>query len=481
MNIADKLAVQAGANPTGLAPFNPADSIRMMQDTSGRPGYDRLLSEAARELFDILRRDDDLHAQAGQPVVVHGKSRGDTPDLSRAKRDKYIPPAKALLHSLAHVASVPLIPVNDALRRQSCVAIPLDRNAFGKGREFSSLSYDRFKDLVLALTQMEWLEMVPAHYNPETGERKRTRVRPAGPLLDWMVQKGVVFPYHPQGPYKANSLPEADLLWISCRRPDGKKEKQRLTRPLREEEQVLPALNKALMKQRLACPLANYRQYEALYNFSEGRPRSPLGGQKSLYRIFSEEDGRAGRLYGHWVQRLPQECRGRLTINGHPTAELDYGGMQLALIYARSGKPMPDIDDLYAVPGFRREEMKAVLTRSVGTKTRAEALGALRKMLLEEGRFRKGRDTDLYDAFWGFHEGMSPHRGENEAVWAELQALDSRLALRVLGGLLDQGITAIPIHDSFVVEARHADLTAEVMRQEFEALFSGGRVAVRIC
>ncbi|WP_291728786.1 hypothetical protein [Leisingera sp. F5] len=115
--------------------------------------------------------------------------------------------------------------------------------------------------------------------------------------------------------------------------------------------------------------------------------------------MFSEDDGRAGRLYGHWVQRLPKEYRRQLTINGKPTAELDYGGMQMALLYARQGKPMPDTEDLYAVPGFHRDDMKSVLTRSVGTSTRAEALGALRKLLLNEGRYREGRELELYEAF----------------------------------------------------------------------------------
>lgn len=100
-------------------------------------------------------------------------------------------------------------------------------------------------------------------------------------------------------------------------------------------------------------------------------------------------------------------------------------------------------------------------------------------MLVDEGRHSQGREAELYDAFWGFHEGLSPHQHGNEAVWAELQALDSRLALRVLGRLLEQGVTAIPIHDSFLVEERYADLTAEVMKQEFSAMFPGAKVVVK--
>ena len=476
----DQLAILAGATPPVSASFDPSASIGMTTDISGGPGYDRILSDAALNLYGLLRRDEDLRAAIGQPVVVHGKSRGDVPDFTRTKRDKLVPAVKVLLHSLAHIASAPTIPHGKGIRRQSCVAVPMDRGGFNKGQEHADLSHTAFKGAVMALVHLGWLEMVPAHYNAQTGNRSRTRVKPTDPFLDWMVQQGLVFPYHPRGVRRAKALAEADLLWISRRGLDGVKEKLPLARPLDGEEQILPELNLALMRQRLACPLTSYGQYEALYNFKEGMPRLLLGGQKSVYRVFSEEDGRAGRLYGHWVQRLPKEYRQQLTVNGKPTAELDYGGMQMALLYARKGKPMPDVEDLYAVPGYRRDDMKAVLVRSVGVETRSKALSALRKMLLDEHRYRRGRDEDLYDAFWGFHEGMSPHEGSNEAAWAELQALDSRLALRVLGSLLEQGVTAIPIHDSFVVEGRHADLTAEVMKREFTAMFPSTSVPVKV-
>ncbi|CUH99724.1 hypothetical protein [Leisingera aquaemixtae] len=477
----DQLAVVAGATTGDFAPFDPKASIPLATDLSGGPGYSRILADAAQSLHARLRQDKELCTAIGQPVVVHGKTRGDVRDLSRIKRDQIIPAMKALLHSLAHVASAPAIQSNGSIRRQSCVAIPLDRGAFGKGQVYDDLSHSAFRGLVLALVQVGWLQMVPAHYDASSGRRSRTRVRPTTPFLDWMVLHGLVFPYHPKGIQKAKAQAEGELLQVSRRRADGRKVKQILARPLNTDEQILPDLNKALMKQRLSCPMTSYSQYEALCDFKEGRPRFLLGGQKNVYRVFSEEDGRAGRLYGHWVQGLPKEYRRQLTINGKPTAELDYGGMQMALLYARQGKPMPDTEDLYAVPGYRRDDMKAVLVRSVGTATRSKALSALRQMLREAGGFRKGRDVELYDAFWGFHGGMSPHQGGNEAAWAELQAVDSRLALCVLGSLLDQGVTAIPIHDSFVVEERHADLTGEVMKREFTSMFPGASVTVKAC
>ena len=75
---------------------------------------------------------------------------------------------------------------------------------------------------------------------------------------------------------------------------------------------------------------------------------------------------------------------------------------------------------------------------------------------------------------------ICPHgQAETEAAWARLQELDSLLALRVLRMLLAKGITAIPIHDSFVVEERYADTTTAVMVQEFERIFYVAGVSVK--
>ena len=176
------------------------------------------------------------------------------------------------------------------------------------------------------------------------------------------------------------------------------------------------------------------------------------------------------RLYGHWVQWLPKDLRKQLQIDGKPVAELDYAGMQLALLYAIQGRSVPE-GDPYAVSGFSREDMKAVLTRSVGTPNREEALVAIRSQLHDENRSRKGRAEQLYDAFWNAHAEVCPHHTGNEAAWSKLQMLDSQLALGVVASLLAQRVTPIPIHDSFVVQKQYADLTAHDARRNCPRCF----------
>ena len=75
----------------------------------------------------------------------------------------------------------------------------------------------------------------------------------------------------------------------------------------------------------------------------------------------------------------------------------------------------------------------------------------------------------------GRHRDDAPH-----AAWAELQNLDSRIALRILARLLDHGITAIPVHDSFIVEDRHAGTTEDAMREVFAEYCPGTSVKVKV-
>lgn len=467
-----QLAEAAGAIPAEFAPFDPSASIPLFVNTSGGRGYESTLTNAVLALYDRLRWDDALRAATERTVVVNEKTIGKVPNLRRPISEPRRQAMTALLHSLAHIASAPVISKERGLQRQTCVAVPLDTQAFRKGAAYESLSATAIRDIIVALARYDWIDVVPAYYNVNTGKRLRTRVRPKRSMLDWLVQQKLVFPYHPRGQQTPKRGPENSLLFVSVDNGEGNRGLEPLDRSLSPEEAVLRPLNKALSEQRLKCSFRDYQQYVDLYDFKRGRPRYRLTGNKTLRRVFTEEDGRGGRLYGHWVQRLPKELRRRLTVGSKPMAELDYNGMQLALLYADVGKQLPDQADLYSIPGFKRDDMKAVFLRTVGTATREQTVAALRKMLHEQGRSRQGRAEALYDAFWGFHAEVCPHcRAESEAAWVRLQELDSLLALRVLRKLLDKGITAIPIHDSFLVEEPHVDTTETIMVKEFDELF----------
>lgn len=245
------------------------------------------------------------------------------------------------------------------------------------------------------------------------------------------------------------------------------------------DESVLPVLNARLAKFEIACPLPDYQTYKAHYDFIHGYSKLFLSGKEHFQRIFSDEDGRGGRLYGRWVQDVPSTLRRYLTIDKLPTSELDFQNMQLALHYAMSGKTMPK-GDLYQIDGQDRGWMKEVLASSLGVATRDEALGALREKLVKANLARKGRAEALYDAFWGHHRRVYPHGEGAEALWGKLQYADSQIALRVLRYLLDDGIVAIPIHDSFLVQEKHLEKLHAAMKVAWQDFWPRTRIKIQV-
>ena len=93
----------------------------------------------------------------------------------------------------------------------------------------------------------------------------------------------------------------------------------------------------------LSGTLSNATELDALEETPDGIARGYAGDltAKSLHRVFN--DGRwdhGGRLYGgHW-EYAPKARRKLLTINGEPTAELDFKALHPRLLYGRLGLEM---------------------------------------------------------------------------------------------------------------------------------------------
>jgi hypothetical protein len=178
--------------------------------------------------------------------------------------------------------------------------------------------------------------------------------------------------------------------------------------------------------------------------------------RRSLCRIFN--NGRfdhGGRFYGGWWQEIPSGYRRQITINGEPTIEADYSGYHARLLYASKGLDyLGDPYDVGLDPGHR-ELVKTGFNALVNASGRidtppdydADEVGLTHKQLLDQ---------------------ISSHHapiGEyfRSGVGVELQFIDSCIAERVMLILADQGILCLPIHDSFLVQARHQERLISAM------------------
>src|SRR5690606_1621238 len=154
---------------------------------------------------------------------------------------------------------------------------------------------------------------------------------------------------HPYLPKPRASKADKSLLWLKYEGRCGEEVEVPLDRTWRDDEEILPELNRRLANARITCRCPDYKKYEDNWDFTGGKPKSYCSGSTQLFRQFTPEDGKGGRLFGHWVQNFRSDLRPYLTINRSPTTELDYRSMQLVLLYAMAGVPVPDTDDLYMV------------------------------------------------------------------------------------------------------------------------------------
>lgn len=470
----ERLIELSGADPESRSwhSGNPDNSIPLFKEIRGNEPYKISLRKAAYDLYGLLQQ----NSQAAEEA---------TP-LPRKATGKFLSVLMLLLHSLAHIASQPRIVRDGKTIDQQYVAIPMGRDNFRPGQHYEGLPYDPFRKAVFALKQFApeggqpWIEYASGFYDQETKQGKRTRIAPSMNFCNWMLQQGLIFPRRNAGKEKSKLSKELGVLQVSVPDPANpdKKINHRLDRPLLGDEVVLPMLNARLAKLEIACPLPDYPTYKAHYDFTHGYSKLFLSGKEDFRRIFTDEDGRGGRLYGRWVQNVPSTLRQYLTIDGRPTTELDYSNMQLVLLYAMAGKTVPE-GDLYQIDGQNRDLMKTVLTASVGVATKDEALGALRRKLVEANLAREGRAEALYDAFWHYHRRVYPHGDGAEALWGKLQYADSQIALRVLRYLLEQGIVAVPIHDSFIVQAQHWEKLHAAMQAAWRDFWPRTRITIK--
>lgn len=257
---------------------------------------------------------------------------------------------------------------------------------------------------------------------------------------------------------------------------EQERDQKRLGRKPTDAEAKLDILN-TLIKD--AAPRVQLRSYDDYLlsrrkNETTGRTASVINDRKHrFYRLFNDQDGNGGRIWGSFLQRLRGQLRSQILMHDEPVCELDYASMQVALAYSLEGLPAPDLTDCYLVPGIDpsyRDLAKLAFTISVGCDKETNPIAALRF------RARKAEWPDLtwkqageaYDAFWSYHAGIMRFRCT--ASWRELQYQESEIALNVIGQFVDQRRPIIPIHDGFVVQKRYENELRLAMEKAVEHL-----------
>jgi len=223
---------------------------------------------------------------------------------------------------------------------------------------------------------------------------------------------------------------------------------------------------------------------------------------RTLRRIFAlggYENG--GRFYGGWWQSVPGDYRKFIEIDGAMTREMDFTSIQPSIMYAEAGAEREG--DTYIPPGwpdevrpFGKKAFNQMINSDpssahenqwhrfapdIAIENAPQIVPAMPKKL--RARLRAIIDQRKRDAFeerFGspYHQLLLDLLAMHGSIssfffskaWGRMQRLDSDIAERVMINLLDADvpITALPIHDSFIVRRGAENRLLHAMHEAFE-------------
>jgi hypothetical protein len=187
-------------------------------------------------------------------------------------------------------------------------------------------------------------------------------------------------------------------------------------------------------------------------------------GERHLRRIFNNGSFRqGGRLFGGFWQGMKkaERCRA-IWLNEEPVVELDYGQMALRVLYGLAGATPPE-GDAYRIPGlepYRKGVKKVINACLYSDKPLTRMPAGTRQHFPSTVSFH-----DLVRRIAEHHPCITQHLFSG--IGMEVMFQESEVLIRVLLSLMDEGVTALPIHDAVLVRVSATDLTRTTMLSVF--------------
>lgn len=185
--------------------------------------------------------------------------------------------------------------------------------------------------------------------------------------------------------------------------------------------------------------------------------------ERRLKRYFTRgsfESG--GRLFGGFWLNMKKEQRKNILIDGEEAVSLDYSQMSPRILYGICGC-VPDTEDCYGIKGYGS-------SRS-GIKKVFNAMTFVDKPMTRFPKgvnqlFKKGtRFLEVSVAIQRAHSGIAQRF--YCGIGHYLQFIESQILIKVLLGLRNLGIHALPIHDAVLVGRTWVDMSRQLMEQVF--------------
>jgi len=374
--------------------------------------------------------------------------------LKRLSQSKYRANTKIVLLNLF---------VTREVKSNKYLAYSRDANWFKKSRYKSKqLGYDVYINIINTLIELKYVTNNKGFYDGIIGMRSRMRATPKLVKL-----------------FKSNNITTAMVVRdeseevVILRKPKDKKTgiKETIdyvdtvnTEKIRSN---LNKINQLLSDTWIDLEVPDATLVEINKRLERKNDKQPIDfTRRKLKRIFSNSSfEQGGRFYHGWWQEIPSEYRKYITINGKRTREMDYAGIHIRMMYAMEGIELAYDLDPYHLEDYstHRKQVKQALNTIINAKTKDEAIYSINKKLT----LPESKDAnDLYKQLEQRHPKIRQYFGTGEGI--KLQCIDSQVAEIVMLELLEQGIVALPVHDSFIVRRSHMIHLNPIMRRAFE-------------
>ena len=189
-----------------------------------------------------------------------------------------------------------------------------------------------------------------------------------------------------------------------------------------------------------------------------------------------------GRFYGGWWQRCPSEYRKKIKMDGILTAEVDFSGLHIVILYAQQGiNYWAEInEDPYELPKIRdidpdidiRAAAKLLMLTAINAKEELEAFQSFRFQAetgAPEKRMTNEQLSWMLNALKRKHSPIAHKLASGAGI--DLMYVDSQIAEKIISTFIyDCKCPILTVHDSFVVPIGSDRILQQVMESAFTAV-----------
>ncbi len=363
-----------------------------------------------------------------------------------------------------------------------------NRNDYGPDSRNKAIffSYRNVIKVVDFLGSQQYIENHPGKRDPENPSLSRiSRMRATKKLLDLLTVEHKVPPDSVEKAPDTECIILRDVVDLEV---DGKSESQKVDIPYTDTPET-----KRMRKDLIAYNNLLRRTYVDVAHYPKKGVPSKSGkrmikfnrNHKFVRRVFNNgtwEDG--GRFWGGFWQRLPRQWRTKIWIGGSPTAEIDYSGLHIVILYALEGVDYWKEDgvDPYLIEGFEQSErmrdfLKQVLLRAINSDSAASVVRSINWEIItdDDCEFKWIKDEginirEVVECFADRHPTIKDKFFKGCGV--KLQHIDSIIAEHVINEMTKQNIPILCVHDSFVVSSFHSETVRQMMKDAYKKIIN---------